>query len=98
MWPVAQRSKGDIESALSRKGFARVENDHSWFVYFTTDQKKSRLKTKTSHGSRSTSIGDSLLGMMARQCALTKSEFLELVDCTMSRDAFQAVAKDRAKL
>jgi len=90
-----QRSRREIESALKRKGFERHEGDHSWFVYHTQDGKKTKIKTKTSHGSGAKSIGDPLLGMMAKQCCLTKSDFLNLVDCPLDREGFEVKARER---
>jgi len=90
-----QRSRRDIEAALERKGFERREGDHSWFVYCTSDGKKTRVKTKTSHGSGGKAIGDPLLAVMAKQCHLTKSDFIDLVDCPLDRTAFEKKARDR---
>lgn len=90
-----QRSRREIESALELKGFERIEGDHSWFVYHTTDGKKTRVKTKTSHGPRGKSIGDPLLSMMAKQCCSTKSDFLDLVDCPLDREGFEIRARER---
>jgi len=90
-----QRSRRDIESALERKGFQRHEGDHSRFVYHTTDGKKTPIKTMTSHGSGGRSIGDPLLGQMAKQCYLTKQDFLSLVDCPLDREGFEAKARER---
>lgn len=89
-----QRSRREIESALERKGFQRVESDHSRFIYHTADGKKTRINTKTSHGSGSKSIGNPILGMMASQCFLTKSDFLNLVDCPLDREHYEAKARE----
>ena len=59
---MAQRKRKEIESALEKKGFQRYEGDHSWFVYYTKEGKKSTAKTKTSHGKGGKDIGDPLLG------------------------------------
>ncbi len=88
------RKVRDIESALERKGFERREGDHAWFIYHTLDGKKTKIKTKTSHGARGKSIGDPLLGMMARQCCLNKSDFLDLVDCPLDREEFEVKARE----
>jgi len=49
----------------------------------------------TSHGSGGRSIGDPLLGQMAKQCYLTKQDFLSLVDCPLDREGFEAKARER---
>ncbi len=83
------RNRKDVEATLEAKGFRRVEGDHHYFVYFTRDGRKTRARTKTSHSPKVRDIADNLLGQMARQCSLTKPDFLRLVDCPMGRDEFE---------
>ncbi|BAT55392.1 hypothetical protein NOS3756_43790 [Nostoc sp. NIES-3756] len=83
------RQKAKVESALLSKGFQETQNDHHYFIYFTKDGKKTTAKTKTSHTKKMKDIPDNLLGQMAKQCHLTKTQFLELVDCPLSRDKYE---------
>ena len=89
------RKKRDIESALENKGFQRHEGDHSRFIFWTQDGKKTRAKTKTSHGRSGASIGDPLLVTMSRQCFLSKQDFLNLVDCTLDRDGYEGKLREK---
>src|SRR5205823_4623038 len=50
------------------------------------DGKKTRIYTKVSHGEKE--IPDNLLGAMARQLNLNKKQFLELVDCPLTREIY----------
>lgn len=84
-----QRDKRQVEAALEAKGFNRTEGDHSYFYYCTLEGKKTTARTKTSHTPKLKSIGDDLLGKMARQCHLTKPKFLELVDCSLNRQGYE---------
>lgn len=84
------RPQRDVEASLLRKGFRQRENDHSYFVYYRTDGLKSRFSTKTSHGRAE--IDDSLMRLMAKQVGLTNKDFLDLVDCPLSREAYEAKA------
>jgi len=88
------RDKGVVETALRNKGFQQTEGDHHYFIYHRKDGKKTLAKTKTSHGSKS-DLDDYLLGQMAKQCSLTKPQFLELVDCTLTRDAYERVLEEK---
>jgi len=45
-----------------------------------------------SHGSSYKTIGDPLLGTMAKQVGLTKKSFLELVDCTLDQTGYEKTA------
>jgi len=92
------RERRTIESSLERKGFRRIEGDHSFFVYYTEDGKKTRARTKTSHGSGSRTIGDALLGQMAKQCWLTKQQFISLVDCPLDREGFETIARQNGAI
>ena len=88
------RERKHVEAALEAKGFVRTEGDHHYFVYLTRDGLKSRARTKTSHSPKIRDIADNILGQMARQCLLNKSQFLRLVDCPMTRDDYEQQLRD----
>lgn len=85
------RDRDDIDAALCRKGFKRDERDHHYYIYWNLDGKKTTKRTKMSHGSSHKTVGDPLLGVMARQIGLTKRQFLELVDCTLTQKGYEGV-------
>lgn len=91
------KDKREIESGLSNKGFVRNESHHSYFVYVSLDGKKSLAKTHTSHG-RGFDIDDSLLSKMARQCGITRQQFLRLVECPLQRPEFEDLLRQAGKL
>jgi predicted RNA binding protein YcfA (HicA-like mRNA interferase family) len=78
-----------IEKALQAKGFVRLEGDHTFFIYHSVDGKKTPVRTKTSHGSSHKEIGDGLVGTMAKQCRLTGKDFKNLIDCSLSQQAYE---------
>lgn len=92
------RDKRDVEAGLRNKGFVQDNNDHHFFVYWTLDGRKTRARTKTSHTQRYKDIGDGLLAEMARQCKLTKPQFLSLIDCPMAREQYEAALTERGEL
>lgn len=92
------RSKREVEENLRKKGFCQEDGDHHFFVYVTTAGKKTRARTKTSHTAKMKEIPDNLLSQMARQCKLTKPQFLELVDCSMIREAYEDVLRNQQEL
>lgn len=94
------RDKSDVEASLLKKGFKPTHpgSDHNWFVYADASGKKAiGARTKTSHG-RGFDLDDSLLAQMARQVGLTKKQFLELVDCPLTRDDYEKLLKTAGKL
>lgn len=86
------RDRKDIDAALQRKGFLRVDNDHQYYIYHNTAGKKTIKKTKMSMGSSHKTIGDTLLAQMARQVGITKGKFLDLVDCTLDQNGYEEIA------
>jgi len=94
-----QRDRRDIVQNLSRKGFQETESaHHTHLIYHTADGKKSAVRTRVSRGSSYKSLGNDLLGKMAKQCKLTKGDFLDLVDCPLSRDDFEKRLHDSGDL
>jgi hypothetical protein len=88
-----QRDRKDVESALLRKGFEEISGkgrgqDHRYFTFKSSNGQKVAT-THTSHGSGYKSLGDSLLSAMAKQCHLIKSDFVNLVDCTLTQEGYE---------
>jgi hypothetical protein len=92
------RNKRDVESGLLAKGFILEDDHHHFFVYWTIDGRKTRARTKTSHTKKHKDIGDNLLSQMAQQCKVTRSQFLDLVDCPMDRTRYESVLVERGEL
>lgn len=91
--PVKKRR--DVEAGLLRKGFQKNEGDHHYFTYHRlVDGKATSIFTKTSHSADD--LGDFLLGQMARQCRVNRKQFLDLIECPLSRQEYEnaAVPKD----
>jgi hypothetical protein len=92
------RDKKDVEAGLLGKGFEGTGAEHhKYVVYRSVGGKKAMAKTKTSHGSGK-DLSDDLLGKMAKQCGLTKANFLRLVDCPMQRPEYEQLLKSVGKL
>ena len=87
------RPRRTVMSALVRKGFAAAEGDHPYYIYHTADGRKTLAKTKVSHSGKD--IADPILGMMARQCKLTAPQFRNLVDCPLSREAYEDILREQ---
>jgi len=83
------RKSREVKASLQRKGFAASDGDHTFLTYVTRAGLRTAIMTKVSHGG-SHDIGDPLLAQMARQCRVTKPLFLQLVDCPLDREAYEA--------
>lgn len=85
-----QRARQQIMTSLNKKGFVQTDyRDHYYLTYYTKSGKKTNIYTKLSRGTHYKMIGDSLLNPMAKQCKLDKSDFIDLVDCPLSRDDYE---------
>ena len=84
---MARRDKRAIEDALNDKGYRPHDNDHKRFIYWTFEGRKTPVHTKTSYSHRD--IGGELLGKMGRQCRLSTKDFLDLIDCPLTREVYE---------
>ncbi len=87
------RARRDVMASLERKGFSPSEGDHTYYFYYTFENKKTIVKTKVSHSGKD--IGDNLLDRMAHQCKLTNAQFRDLVDCPLSRKQYEAILQQQ---
>lgn len=89
------RKREQVQSALLRKGFVKSENDHTKLIYFTMNQRKTSVWTKTSHGSSHKELTDNILSQMAKECRLSNREFSQLIDCPMTRKEYEDILRSR---
>lgn len=85
------RKRREIQEGLAAKGFELEENDHTYFTYLTIDGRRTRARTKMSHGSLNKDVPDYVLTQMARQVRLPLGQFRNLVDCPLDRAAYEAI-------
>lgn len=55
----------------------------------TTAMGPSMARTLMSHGSRPKDLSDGRIAQMARQCHLSKQQFLALIECTLTRESYE---------
>ena len=83
------RDKRDIDGSLTKKGFVRDDTHHHQYIYYDLQGQRTTRRTRMSHGSGHKTIGDALLGQMARQLGISKKNFLELIDCTLDQRGYE---------
>lgn len=85
-----------IESALKKKGFAKIESHHHMWALIIRG-KRSHIRTRVSHGGMEYSGG--VLSHMRRQLGgLTGEEFDKLVQCPLSRDGYLRLLADKGEI
>ncbi len=86
------RKGRDIDAALRKKGFRRdADRDHVYYFLTDSDGNDVGVKTKISHGMMGETIGDPLIGKMARQLHFSKSQFLAFIDCTLDEAGYREI-------
>lgn len=84
-----QRKTKEAMAALVKKGFVPSSNKHKKFQYVTLAGKKTDVRTVVSHSS--SMLYGSLLSTMARECSLSTGQFLNLLDCPLSREEYEKI-------
>lgn len=82
------RKNKEIAKILEKKGFKKIEGDHSFYFFFV-EGKKTSVRTKISHGR--VEYGRELLSQMAKQLNLTNSELQLLFDCPLTQEKYTAL-------
>ena len=85
---MTTRDRRKVESALTRKGFKKDDSHHHRFFHYTANGQATGVRTHTSHSPRHKTLGDDLLNEMARQCRISKADFLKLVDCGLTGEEY----------
>jgi hypothetical protein len=94
---MAIRDREAIKDALQKKGFQlKKEGDHFYFIYHLQNGKKTSVHTKISRGTKYKMLTDNLLALMSKQCKLHKSDFMELVDCPLTREEYERILHTQA--
>lgn len=82
---MATMKTDKIKASLQRKGFEKDNGDHQYYTLYCNG-KKTQIFTKISHGKGE--IGEPLLGIMAKQTKLSKKDFLDLINCPLTKERY----------
>lgn len=95
MIAMATLKAREVKQALLKKGFRLFNNDHEYFILYV-DGRKTRVKTKISHGEKE--IDDGLIDLMKKQTHLSREEFLDLANCPLSGERYIELLGERVTL
>jgi hypothetical protein len=82
------RYRKKVKNTLKAKGFSERKSTH-FFYSFKTGGLTTSILTQVSKGSSYHKLDEWHLKQMAKQCHLTIEQFLDLVDCSMSRSEYE---------
>ena len=74
-----------VESALRKKGFLKKDSHHRYYRLFVNG-KDTGIYTKVSHGGGD--VTDFHIKYMAKELNIEKSEFVDLINCPLSKNGF----------
>ena len=74
-----------VLNGLITKGFYLSRGNHKHLV-FQVDGKKTKIRTKVSHGSKE--IDSHLINLMSLQLKLEKKQFIDLINCPLSSKGY----------
>lgn len=74
-----------VLNGLIKKGFCLAKGDHKRLIFYVNG-KKTEIRTKLSHGNKE--INDFLIHKMSIQIKLDKKQFIDLIDCPMTSNAY----------
>ena len=88
-----QLQRKDVLRGLKKKGFREdktCNRDHTVLAYYDANGRDSGISTAVSRGAKYRELGPPLVAAMSRQCRLARKEdFRDLVECSMSREAYE---------
>ena len=88
--------RAEVERALSHKGFKRDDEkkSHRYYRLFVNG-KKTDVFTKVSHGSdrKYKTLGDPLVGQMARQLKISRTDLAKLIECSLNEAGYVALVR-----
>ena len=82
-----------IKRNLVKKGFRESNTDHKRYYYYSTEGKKTDIRTKLSHGDKT--ISKDLIAKMAKQIKLTNGEFVRFASCDISQEEYEEIVNSR---
>ena len=82
----------DISKSLEAKGFKKQETHHEMY-WLHVDGKKTSVRTRISHGS--TEYDGYLLGQVAKEMGLRRSELNNFVECCLSATDYVKLLSER---
>lgn len=85
-------SSKNISLVLLKKGFKQDNRDHKKY-HLLICGKKVGIHTFVSHGTKE--YGDILIGEMKKQLRLSKKEFVDLIDCPMTKEEYIKILVER---
>lgn len=86
---MAVLKTNQIDASLQKKGFIKEKNRDHIYYFLYLNGKKTSIRTKTSHSAKE--INDTLIKIMSQQVKLTREQFMDLINCPLSKEAYEEI-------
>ncbi len=86
-----------VLAGLMAKGFVKKNKSHVVMSYFLERDSKPSVITHLSHKASGKDVNDLEISLMAGQCKLTNQQFINLVECTLSKDEYEKILIGKRK-
>ena len=84
-----------VINSLTKKGFKPDNRGHKFLFYYAKG-KRTSIFTYVSWGSNE--INDYLIGKMSNQVRLEKDQFIDLIECPLSEEAYRELLTKKGEL
>lgn len=91
------RKRRIIIQNLKSQGFKEERDRYYIVLKFSNKGAYAGIRTKLSHSSKFAEIDEEQISRMAKQCKVTKKQFVGLVECTVSQAGYLAMVCDNFK-
>lgn len=82
-----------VRRSLEKKGFIEENNHHKMFFLYNDEGKRLPISTKMSHNGQE--INDYLISHMAKQVCLNKEQFIDLIECPLSKEQYIGILRSK---
>lgn len=94
---MASFTEDKVIKALKKKGFVKVEKTNHTF-YCLEDQNGKRTQIRTFVSRNGQDINDYLISNMAKQVKLSKTQFLDLINCPLSYEKYIEILSEQGAI
>ena len=84
-----------VVKSLGKKGFRKKQGTAHTLFFYQLDERDTAVFTKVSRGTKYKTLGDGLVKEMAHQCRLSIARFRELVACSLSKQEYEDLIREK---
>lgn len=92
-------NRNDAVANMKKKGFVEGrKGKHIPYNFVTSEGKRTSITTHISHTPKQKVLSDNLISAMAKQCYLSKADFIRFAKCAMTQQEYELRLKQDGKI